>query len=245
MKVSFLMLNIDRYEVMKDTITKNIERVGVDVEIELLFCDNGSTDKRAIEFLDSMNPKYFRKNSSNEGVARAMNQLYLRSTGDLIVLLGNDILLPQGWLKSAMAYAHATPKCGIIGIDWGHGQLPPCTEKFSLNAHWVTPEKNKVFGVWILQRKLIEQIGFFADDFLQYGLEDTNFNERVNRAGFYSFYLPDMKSEHLCNDAGQSSEYRKMKDYYMDKNYYIQLEKMKRIESGDFIEPLPQARDAI
>lgn len=249
-KVSLLMLTINRFELTTSTYEKNLERARTnlpdDVEIETLICDNGSTDKRIVEYFKNRRElSYHRINSKNEGVGRAFNQLFLRAWGDYIVLLGNDILLPDGWLAEGIAYAEKVPNSGIIGFDWGHGGVPPLTRKIGFCAHWLTETLDKVFGVWLMRREVIKTIGLFHERFFPYGLEDSDFNNRVNLAGFNSLYVPNMKSEHLGADVGENSDYRAMKDKSLGENLKILNDQVAHYDTRGVVEPLPERKDQI
>lgn len=246
MKVSLLMLTLDRFALTRDTLTNNIRNAENFCEMELLVADNGSKD-REIAMWIAGHPltKYHRRNRTNEGVAKAFNQLYLRATGDFICLLGNDLALPKGWLREMIGYAQGVPNSGIIGMDWGHGSLPPQTFQHGSHAHWLTPQLNRVFGVWVMRRAVIETLGFFHEGFDVYGIEDSDFSERVNRAGFNSCYVPskNFKCDHLGVQAHDEGEYRKMKDASLQKNLGIFLDRMSKFTLNGLIEPLPEMRD--
>ena len=242
---SILMITIDRYEITKNVLRHNLDASGYP-NIELLVCDNGSSDKRIIEEVASYKPRYHRINSKNEGVSHAFNQLFLRSSGKYIVLMGNDIKMPGGWLEEAIDYADAVPNSGIIGFNWGHSGVPPIQHKFGYNAHYLKSTGDRVFGTWVMRREVIDQVGLFDEAFGNYGLEDSCMNERVNRAGFNSFYLPNMKSEHICNDVGQKTEYRMMKDKSMAQNQVILGKSIEAYNAGGSIrKPLPAIKDSI
>ena len=214
-------------------------------DVEFLIADQGSTDG-SVEFLRNFNPSYLRLNTKNEGVAHTFNQLYLRAKGDVVCLFGNDILMPKDWVHEAIKYLEAVPNCGLIGTNWGHGSVPPITRRFGVNAHFLNNTGDRIFGNWIVPRRVIEEVGLFDERFIGYGLEDSDMNERVNRAGFNSFYLPNLKSSHLCNDVGNGSEYRKMKDHYMGINMNTLGELIKSYDAGGPIKAqLPGAKEPI
>ena len=71
--ISILLLTIDRYELTKQCVGDALKKAGV--EYELLVCDNGSKDKRTIEYIESLNPSYFRKNDENLGIGIMYNHL--------------------------------------------------------------------------------------------------------------------------------------------------------------------------
>lgn len=247
--VSLLMLTIDRFEITSKVWRQNIANAQVNlpptVNFELLVCDNGSTDRRIVDFFAKDDVDYHRVNKRNEGVSHSFNQLFIRSSGDVIVLMGNDIQCDPGWLHEALRYAYGMPNSGIIGIDWGHGGVPPITRKLGVNAHHLNAQMNRVFGTWIMRRRVMDEIGLFHEGYGPYGIEDSDFNERVNRAGFNSLYIPHMRSHHLCNDVGNGTEYRKAKDQSLAKNCAIFNHRLTRFDADGIREPLPPEREPL
>ena len=118
--VSVFSLTIDRYELTKETITKNFERAKQFAPIEWLVADNGSKDRRVVEFV-ARHPllAYHRVNSKNEGVSHAFNQLYLRSKGEYLCFMGSDLELPEGWLQEMLGYLRTGPNIGMVPIVTG------------------------------------------------------------------------------------------------------------------------------
>lgn len=251
MKVSFLTLSINRFEMTKSTWFKNLENATVNlrqgVEFEYLACDNGSSDIRMPEFWKNCGLHYFRRNKTNEGVGRAFNQLFLRSTGDIICLIGPDLLNSPGWLEECIRYATAVKRSGVIGIDWGHGGIPALADRGGIIAHWLTPHLNRIFGTCVFRRELVDSVGLFHEGFDVYGLEDSDWNERVNRSGFTSLYVPNnyIRCSHLAHDVGENSEYRKMKDKSMGFNLALFHDRVAKYDRGElgFKEPLPPMRE--
>jgi len=243
MRASLLMLTWERFEITQRVLTRNLARTSIDYE--LLVCDQGSKDKRVIEMVDSFLPNYFRKNSKNEGCGKAFNQLFLRCTGDYIVLLGNDIELPEKWLEIAIGYLDLIPNSGLASFNWGHDGVPPVSTKFGIKAHHLNGHLNRCFGVTVFRRELIRQIGLFHEGFGPYGLEDSDLNERANMAGFNSFYVPNMMSEHLVHDVGENSDYRRMKDESMGNNLTIFSARCQGFHEKGVREPLPAMRDSL
>lgn len=249
MLVSMLMLTWNRYDITKLCLSQNIFGAGTYLDIELLVCDQGSGDKRIIDFVKSYPClAYHRLNSKNEGVGRAFNQLYLRAKGDYIVLLGNDIENDPGWMDAMVRYAQKIPNSGIIGLDWGHSGMPPLCRKFGLMGHWLTPQLNRIFGTWLMRREVIDRTGFFPENYDVYGLEDSSMNERVNRFGFNSVYLPntEYRSHHLGVGPADASEYREMKNQSMQKNLRLYQQNVADWDMGlPLYEKLPEQRDPI
>lgn len=238
------MLTWDRFNETKQVLETNLSNLGLK-DFELLICDQGSSDPRVIELIESYKPNYFRKNSKNEGVGKSLNQLFLRSSGDYIAFLANDILMPNVWAARAISALMKVPNAGLCGFDWGHSCTPPLSWKLGLEAHWLTPVLNRVFGCCVFKRKVVQEIGFFHEGYDVYGIEDSDFNERVNLAGFNSFYLSNARSNHIGVGASDAGEYRAMKDRSLAFNVGLFGERLKNFHLTGIVEPPCDWRDPI
>lgn len=213
MKISICLISWNRAKIMTKALSETIRNISKkdNFELEFLFADQGSSDQ-SVDVLKKYDPEYLRLNKKNEGVAQSFNQLMLRATGDYIVLLGNDIVMPKDWLGEMVRYAeHIGEKCGLVGVKCT-APLPPLSVKFDVYAHFIDEKIDKVFGCWLIPRKVIDTIGYFDENYKVYGLEDSDYNNRVTRAGFTSFYVPHKASKHLADDVGKKTKYRKNKD---------------------------------
>jgi len=248
MKVSICFMTLDRYEYTKQTLENNLFNHGFSGEIEFLWCDNGSKDPRMFTLVEKYNPHYFRGNRSNEGCAKGFNQLLIRATGDYLVLMGNDVLMPPDWLNEMVKYADFIPNSGLIGIKCT-AQIPELSFKHNCWGHFIDDKCDKVFGVTLFKRSVLETIGGFCEEFGPYALEDSNFNDRVNYAGLVSVYVPSNRfvSKHIGEDVGQGTEYRKMKDESMGKNTQIFVDLRDAYKSGrrPIKEELPPMREPL
>lgn len=247
--VSLFALTIDRYELTKRSIETNIANAQSAAPMELLVCDNGSKDRRVVDWV-AKHPllSYHRVNSKNEGVGKAFNQLYLRAKGDILCFIGSDLELPKGWLKEVLGYVNGVPNAGIVGMDWGHGGVPPLTFQYGSHAHWLTPQLNRIFGLWCFKRELIDRVGFFPEHYDVYGMEDSSFNERVTRAGFKSLYVPNINFR--CTHTGvgneDTGEYREMKNKSLGHNCNLFAQDVAKWDTGGAIfEPLPPMREPL
>lgn len=218
-KISICMISWNRAEIMKKALNHNLKMIKDrdKYNLEFLFADQGSTDN-SVEVLKSYSPHYLRLNSKNEGVAQTFNQLMIRATGDYVCLWGNDILMDEDWLGEKLRYAkHIGDVCGLIGIKCT-AALPPMSNQFGVNAHFIDEKIDKVFGNWLIPRHVLDCIGYFDENYIGYGLEDSDYNNRVTRTGFVSFYIPNKISRHLCDDVGKKNKYRRDKDNFLKHN---------------------------
>jgi GT2 family glycosyltransferase len=84
---------------------------------EVIVVDNGSTDgtQAYLRYICAQVPNiHVVVSSKNQGFARANNQGIARSTGDYIVLLNNDTIVPPGWLSRLLRHLEHK-KVGMVG----------------------------------------------------------------------------------------------------------------------------------
>lgn len=249
-KVSVLYLTIDRYPSCVENLRANMTKCGLAWrDIEFLWADNGSADKnvrpemeRAIQDLFD-GQSFSRMSKENEGVARTLNQLILRSTAPYIVQLGNDYSMPENWLRSLVDYAEAVPKTGIAAIAWCADHRRPLQQVpgTEISVH-LADYDHPVFGVKLKTRAMFDEIGAYDEKLHPYGLEDTDLHRRSELAGFRNYYLPNLLSQHLGSDSGEKSDYRRMKDQALKNNGpYLVTKNYKRF---GYYEPWPPHKGA-
>jgi GT2 family glycosyltransferase len=177
--------------------------------LELLCIDNGSTDRRVIDYIAGLPQKRFHAQSPvNVGIAKGINRLLDKAVGDYLCIVDNDILLPDNWLANLVKASDTVPDSGLIGIPWNLDQSAYQENKtfdgILIHPHWA------VNGTKFFKRAVFEKIGFMCEEYGVYGNEESDYNYRAGLAGFYNFYI-DAKSSHLGNDIGEETPYRKMK----------------------------------
>jgi len=258
--LSIMLITWNRGKITPGVLEKNLMHMTSGEDVELLIADQGSTDREIVDMLERIRlwevgqtaiPEFKhanvmrvhrRLNRENEGVGRTLNQLAIRAHGDVLMTMGNDILMPPGWDAEMLGYVRGVPNSGIIGMDWGHGGTPPVSTKYGIHARWLDNHLDKVFGPMMFRRQVVDEIGFFHEGFHPYGFEDSDFNNRVNRAGFNSCYSPTFKCEHVGNDVGDGSPYRRMKDQSMTDNLSLLGRRMQNYDRDGLVEPLPELR---
>ena len=149
------------------------------------------------------------------GISAAVNEgLRLAGDFDAVVIMGNDIEMPEGWLKSMVQYAEVIPQTGTIGIH---------TVEHTYGYKHVNGlplyEVACAFGNNFVPRKVIESVGGYNEDYDPYSNQDHDFAYRVSKAGFINYYIPELKADHLGHDVGQDSDYRRMKDEGLKKGH--------------------------
>jgi GT2 family glycosyltransferase len=233
--VSVCLLTIDRYWITRYTI-ENLLQNSKGVELELLVLDNGSKDKRIIDYLSTLitQKKYSNlltvgviEEKENIGVSKGFNKLFKECKGDYICLVGNDILVNDNWLLDLVYYNKSVLGSGLTAIYCllDKGQLTSkLTNDDNLINVWQN-QNNMVYGITLFNKDIFKDIGFFDERLGMYGCEDSQFAWRLTMKGYHNYYVPGQSSIHIGNDIDENSEYRK------EKNYNLKIAERKLVES--------------
>ena len=154
--------------------------------INIIVINNGSTDGSQ-EYLAASASLTVIDNAINLGCAAAWNQGVKAGRSPWIVLLNNDVLLPEGWLEGLLAFAE-TGNMDIVSPGMHGG---PCDYDFESYAAGYMKKmarasrRGEAHGVcFLVKRKVFETIGYFDENFRIGQYEDADFFRRARMAGF-------------------------------------------------------------
>lgn len=231
MKVSILLLTIDRYHLTREYVGHALKNTGY--PYELCISDNGSTDPEIFKWCEEQHPAIYNKHGYNFGTAQSLNKMIEQNPSDAYVFIGNDIKLPEHWLRKLVEHAENIKEHGVIGIDW-RGKTYP--ERFfdTINGKMKVWETSNTFGTMFVTQQVRNKIGKFCEDYGAYGLWDSDYSIRANQAGLVNFYIPNERSTHFGDDVGKNTEYRKMKDESLRKAKPIFDANHARYKQGDY-----------
>ncbi len=181
---------------------------------EILIVDNASTD-RSLSLLQTSFPDIpLLKLQENLGYAGACNRGIEESTGELVAILNNDLVLDSKWLESLLKenspawdfwasrilfasdpsrVDSAGDGMAVVGSGFkiGHGDLASRYETAC-----------EVFGACgaaaLYRRSLLEAVGGFDPDFFLI-YEDADLNVRARLQGFRCRYVPGAVVLHRVN----------------------------------------------
>lgn len=126
-EVSVLVVAYECREALRECL-RSIERAKGDVALEVVVCDNASTDG-TVELLRSEFPEVrLAALPENVGFARGVNRAAELATGDYLLLLNPDTVLhDDGGLARLLAFARSHPEHGLFGgrTLWPDGTLCP------------------------------------------------------------------------------------------------------------------------
>jgi hypothetical protein len=202
MNIAVILLTQNRADLTKQVIDRNFYNSGHDAHCFLI--DNGSDEEQFTEIQKYYNWHYANWSLHKRGISAGVNfGLSITQEYDGVCILANDILLPTNWLKNWVMYSKCVSNTGIIGIHCVE-ELPPLVD----GVH----KTHTPFGNNFFTRKLIDTIGGYNIEYDPYGMQDRDYAERAIIAGFYNYYLPELRSEHIGHDVGNGTEYRRIKD---------------------------------
>lgn len=102
-------------------------RASAGLDMECFVIDNGSTDG-SLAYLKPQFPSIrFIENGSNPGFAKANNQVLPLCTGEYVLFLNPDTLVPEEAFRSCLSYIKEQPAAGALGVRMvdGKGRFLP------------------------------------------------------------------------------------------------------------------------
>jgi len=188
--LSIIVLNYNRLHYTRQTIERLIE--ATTVRHEFLWVDNGSTkDGGVVKYLNKMSGKTNAErvriilNGENLGVAAGRNEGLHVASGDYLMCIDDDILVPDNYDLMLTEACDKIENLGITGIS---------TEKRKFSVKEYNGVKmqykngNLGGGCLCMSRAAFEKLGYFSV-FGVYGLEDCDMYNRVKRARMLSLYV--------------------------------------------------------
>lgn len=205
MKISFVVPAYNE-EALIATCIKAIsaEIARTQANAEIIIVDNASTDRT--HAVASSLPGVTVVYEPQKGLVQARRAGFQHSTGDLIANIDADTLLPQGWLRTALAEFKKDPELVALSEPYIYYDAPlrvRVMAAFFYRVSFLFYMLNRFLkvgsmlqgGNFIVRREAINAIGGFNTDFSFYG-EDTDLARRLSRVGLvrFIFELPAYSS---------------------------------------------------
>ncbi|MCF7800539.1 MAG: glycosyltransferase [Candidatus Marinimicrobia bacterium] len=198
--VSIIMLTWNALEYTKKCM-KSIEK-NTSIPFEIVFVDNASTDG-TVKYLNTLikkNPHYkLIRNRKNMGFAEGNNQGVAIASGKYIILLNNDVLVPEGWLGSLVESLERDENIGAVGpiTNYISGrqaltEVPYDTDEeffqfastlHQQNQNRLTPRRRLAGFAVLMKKSLYDEIGGFDTSFGVGNFEDDDLSLRIREKG--------------------------------------------------------------
>jgi glycosyltransferase involved in cell wall biosynthesis len=178
------------------SIEAEISRTGCNAEI--IVVNNNSSD-RTREIASSI-PGVIVVDELERGLVPARRAGNLAARGKLVANIDADAILPEGWLRKALAEFERTPRLAALSGPVVHYDLPKSAQfvaaVFFHLAFVVYVLMRFVFragsmlqgGNFIVSKAALDAAGGFNSDFRFYG-EDTDLADRLSKVGPVKFSL--------------------------------------------------------
>ncbi|MFA5023421.1 MAG: glycosyltransferase [Patescibacteria group bacterium] len=207
--LSIIILNWNRKHYSIQTIENLIKKTTL--KHELILVDNNSSEPGLRDYLlevkgnENTTKIQHVFNYKNLGVAGGRNSGLVKASGDYLMTIDDDIIVPDSYDKLFAEACDKIPKLGITGV---------CVEpdKYSdkiINGVRCRPKNGNLGGACLcLPRRVFEKVGFY-NYFSTYGHEDACMYYRLSYLGLISAYILP-KGIHL--DTDKDKAYRKEKN---------------------------------
>lgn len=203
--VSVIIVNYNGKKWLKpclDSLSKQIYK-----NFEIIVVDNNSNDG-SVAYLNKNYPKVIMLQSkTNVGFSEGNNNGYKLAKGQYIILLNNDTIVENNFIKNLLEAYEKNPHAAIIQPKIVHMQQPESID--TCGSYWTDTsflyhvgndkhaslynESCEVFSIKaaaaIIKTSVIKKIGLFDNDFWCY-YEETDFCHRGWLSGYSTLYIP-------------------------------------------------------
>jgi GT2 family glycosyltransferase len=214
-KVSVVIPNRDAFELISRLLT-DLETKTDYPDMEIIVIDNGTTDARVHDLYRSYARRHpatiVKIETEPFNFSRSINKGIRLATGDLILLLNNDIeVMEPLWLRE-MVGCFAYPRTGIVGARLLY---PDRTIQHAgvivgfggFAGHWFLGKPHSFSGpmarlhvrqsltavtgaCMLISRACMEKVGFFDEEFFAIAYNDIDFCLRAGQLGYRIVWTP-------------------------------------------------------
>ncbi|MFM7223231.1 MAG: glycosyltransferase family 2 protein [Bacteroidota bacterium] len=115
LKLSVIIVNYNVKRLLEQCL-HSVLRAASGVEVEVWVVDNASTDDSKADLPPKFPEVKFIWNTVNVGFSKANNQVLPQATGEYILFLNPDTLLPEDTFKKCISFFEQQENCGALGV---------------------------------------------------------------------------------------------------------------------------------
>jgi GT2 family glycosyltransferase len=208
--------------------------------------DNASTD-RSQEILSKHPELQSILNESNAGFGKAANQGIDVCASPYILLLNADVEVLAGSINRLQKFLEENPSVAAVApqLVFPNGTIQPSCRSFPTlpkmfcylsfldrmiptgyklgkDLHQQTREVDQPMGAALMIRKdVLDQVGRFDERFFLY-MEDVDLCERIRRAGYQIYLLPEARMIHHAGGSSNQEWERSQRNYLQSVIRYFQ-----------------------
>jgi len=229
MKISVIITNWNGLALLKKYLEKVI--LASPEAKEIILADDASDDA-SVDFASNLKHQYPQlkiiTHQKNHGFSRNTNDAVKKATGNLVVLLNNDIDPHPGYITKCLKHFRDSKVVGVgfseLGNEnygrlyWENGyfQIEP---KYSSKTHissWVSG------GSSIIRRDFFLKLGGFDNIYEPFYFEDLDFGFRTWRSGYQLLWEPKAIVEHK-HESTTSKFPKKFLIYVKERNHLLSV----------------------
>lgn len=226
-------------------MTQSFEHLG---NSEIIVVDDCSNDNSVSIIKNFQNVRLI-ENSVNSGFARSVNQGIRASSGDYCLLLNNDVVVDQEFVKNLYEHIHENPRVFSVSAKmiryYERNKLDDAGDFYNIlgwaykrgdGQNWDAHSKpTSIFstcaGAGIYRRAILDEIGLFDESFFAY-MEDVDLSYRGLIYGYENHYEPKACCYHIGSATTADGEkYSPFKvDISARNNIYVAYKNMPLIQ---------------
>ncbi|MDD2482721.1 MAG: glycosyltransferase family 2 protein [Candidatus Shapirobacteria bacterium] len=230
MKISVIITNWNGLALIKKNLEQVI-KVSPEAE-EIIVADDASSDK-SIDYIKELQKKYSKlkliANKNNLGFGKNSNNAILKSKGDLVVILNNDIFPHQDYIKNALKHFSDPNLFGVGFAELGHENWARIFWKNGYLQHEPGIDINKTHitawlsgGSSIIRKDIFQKLGGFDEVYKPFYSEDLDLGLRAWKSGYTLLWEPKCIVEHR-HESTMSKFSKGLLNYVKERNRLLSV----------------------